>query len=883
MPQNKIEILIIADGKKAHATLVTTGKDVKQLGDATKQADTKTSGFGKSVLSLQSALSALGLGAVVAQTINFATESFKAAAAAERLGAATNNLAEGIGSTGDQMVNAITAASLETISKTDAMTAANKAMMFGLVENSDQMARLTEVAVTLGAAMGQDAGKSMDDLTTALGRQSPMILDNLGITLKLEEAYKIYAAQLGKTVDALTEQEKKQAFVTAALIKGEERVKELGGVTLDSAGKTEQLSAAWSDFTVAFGGLMTQMSGGIQTLTAFIRKLEEGAEAWQYVFGQALPAIQEYNIEMMKADEVTAETVYSLTGSTAALAAMGAEEEQAAQYARMYAQSMQGLAEAQIQAKDSSITLQAATEETNEAIQSSTDIYAMTGEAATQHYKEIGEAAMAAAEKEKEALRSVANESASFYLSLRELQQGRLEDEAEFSSQLAGIQSSAAEKTKEQATALSEELAKIEQERADKLHWVMTGAHARTEEENAAALAHWNTHYDELKATAETKTREKTDAILAEQGRAEAAAKAARDKEKAEYQKHLDDLKIKTALSMLETTGQLEQLTGLVGISAGEAADLISAGVLPVTQQLGVAMQDTLGNLESNMEAAASTATANQDIIQGALAGTLGTMEELGTSTTANVTAAVEGFGTQLPASINSTNQAATAFTTNTTAGMQTMMTEAVMPFDEEIVLLTEEKIPMLESVYLQAMLLMQEATQQLTSLVLELGAALAAAQAAAERMAKALVDGMKEAKGAIKATKEELHRTSREITEQLVPAILLAIEAFNEMTSAANAAAHAAQSVTHAAVEAGVGFQHGTPPGGFLVPPSYGTDEFMARFSGGERIFAYPNDRVPSRQQTTNYYFNQTINPARYDGATAAADFRTAQILLGA
>ena len=31
--------------------------------------------------------------------------------------------------------------------------------------------------------------------------------------LKLEEAYRIYAAQLGKNVDALTEQEKKQAFV----------------------------------------------------------------------------------------------------------------------------------------------------------------------------------------------------------------------------------------------------------------------------------------------------------------------------------------------------------------------------------------------------------------------------------------------------------------------------------------------------------------------------------------------------------------------------------------------------------------------------------------------------------------------------------------------
>ena len=55
MPQNKIEIIIIADGKKAAGVIKTTGEDVEKLGDATKQADTSTSGFGKSVLSLQTA------------------------------------------------------------------------------------------------------------------------------------------------------------------------------------------------------------------------------------------------------------------------------------------------------------------------------------------------------------------------------------------------------------------------------------------------------------------------------------------------------------------------------------------------------------------------------------------------------------------------------------------------------------------------------------------------------------------------------------------------------------------------------------------------------------------------------------------------------------
>ena len=47
--------------------------------------------------------------------------------------------------------------------------------------------------------MGQDATKSLDDLITALGRSSPMILDNLGLSVKLGEANEKYAQKLGKT------------------------------------------------------------------------------------------------------------------------------------------------------------------------------------------------------------------------------------------------------------------------------------------------------------------------------------------------------------------------------------------------------------------------------------------------------------------------------------------------------------------------------------------------------------------------------------------------------------------------------------------------------------------------------------------------------------
>ena len=99
----------------------------------------------------------------------------------------------------------------------EAMQAANKAMLLDLGLTDAQMGDLAATATVLGRAMGQDANKSLDDLITALGRSSPMILDNLGITVNVSKANEVYAKTLGKSADALTDAEKKQAFMNAAL------------------------------------------------------------------------------------------------------------------------------------------------------------------------------------------------------------------------------------------------------------------------------------------------------------------------------------------------------------------------------------------------------------------------------------------------------------------------------------------------------------------------------------------------------------------------------------------------------------------------------------------------------------------------------------------
>lgn len=647
-------------------SLAQSGKSSKQFADGTNQAGKQAGGFGKNLLSVQSALAGLGLGFTVNELIRFGTEAFNAAAQAERLGTATDNLAKGIGASGQEMVDAITEASLGTVSKIGAMEAANKALLFDLVENSDQMAEMTQIAITLGAAMGQDATKSLDDLTTALGRQSPMILDNLGITLKLEEAYRIYAAQLGKNVEALTEQEKKQAFVNAALIKGREKVEELGGVTLDTAGKTEQMSAAWSDFTVAFGGLLTELSGGIVAVTEFVRKLEEGAEAWKWVF-DARREIRAYHEEMKTAEIVTEAGIKAtqqandafliMSGTTAeaaeALQEQAKAEQEATRFGNMYAESGRIIAEVNRQEKT-------AVDETTEAVRSSADIHVLSGEVAAAAYREIGEAAMAAAEEAAKARDQLVAQTGDFILSFRESREEAVQSEQEFNARIAQIRSGAAEETKAADSKLSEELIALEQEREEKLHWVLTGAHARTQEENAADLAHWNAHFDTLVADTTTKFGEQTAAIDAERTKQQASAQAARDQELAEQQEHLNQLKLNAALATLETTGQLAQFTGGLAVSAQQAADLIEAGILPVTDELAAAIQNTLGQLQAQEAATASQATSNQAILQDALSGTLVPLDEQAIA-----------MGTTLPASATATQNAMMTMNQEAQLGLQ--------------------------------------------------------------------------------------------------------------------------------------------------------------------------------------------------------------------
>ena len=144
-----------------------------------------------------------------------------------------NSLGKSINSTSG-FLRELRKATNGTVDDMDLMKQANNAMMLGIVKSEEEMAELFDTAQRLGQALGQDTVNSIESLVTGMGRQSRLMLDNLGIIVKQEEASKRYALANNIVGRSLTDNEKKLAFNQEALKQSADIVKELGIEHLDT-------------------------------------------------------------------------------------------------------------------------------------------------------------------------------------------------------------------------------------------------------------------------------------------------------------------------------------------------------------------------------------------------------------------------------------------------------------------------------------------------------------------------------------------------------------------------------------------------------------------------------------------------------------------------
>lgn len=200
---------------------------------------------------------------------------------------AFTNLATSQGHDADQMLAKMRELSAGTVSDLNLMKQANQAMLLGLpVERFGEM---LEIARAAAKATGQSMDFMLQSIVTGLGRQSKLMLDNLGIVIKAEDAYEKYAKQLGVTAGDLTEAEKKQAFVNHALDIGTANAKAAGSSSSD-------LGSQWERLKSQAANLATRIA---EKLIPAMNDLVFAGNYWIDVFSKMFPDDANQSVEQL--------------------------------------------------------------------------------------------------------------------------------------------------------------------------------------------------------------------------------------------------------------------------------------------------------------------------------------------------------------------------------------------------------------------------------------------------------------------------------------------------------------------------------------------------------------------------------------------------------
>jgi hypothetical protein len=244
----------MADATSKLNILITAKNETSSV---INQIKTETGGLTSALGGMATALG-VGFGALGAEQLgSMVVDMARAGAEAERLATGFNTLADQAGQSGDAMLAAMQKASQGTISDSQLMLDANKAMLLGVTNNSEQMTQLMEAAAARGHAMGESTAAAFDDIVTGIGRLSPKILDNLGIVLDTKQVYADYAQQLGTTADQLSEAEQKQALLNAVVKDSADLVKANQAAGGDAADNFERMDAAITNAKEALGEMFS--------------------------------------------------------------------------------------------------------------------------------------------------------------------------------------------------------------------------------------------------------------------------------------------------------------------------------------------------------------------------------------------------------------------------------------------------------------------------------------------------------------------------------------------------------------------------------------------------------------------------------------------------
>jgi hypothetical protein len=265
---------------KKNIELVFKTRGAEKAAQQTKTVDSRLVSLGKTALKVGGALFAAkgvirGLGAI--------TTAAEKVSKIKVMTTAFQNMGKQLGFNA-QSLEKLRKATNNTMSDMELLELANNALLLGIVKSDDEMATMFDTAQRLAKALGKDTRYGVESLVTGMGRQSRLMLDNIGIIVKADDAYKAMAKSIGTSVDGLTDAQKKQAFLTATMESAEKKVATLGAEEETTADLTSELKVAFEQLSLELGEranpFVEQFTRGLIKLTNASRDFI-GEESWR--------------------------------------------------------------------------------------------------------------------------------------------------------------------------------------------------------------------------------------------------------------------------------------------------------------------------------------------------------------------------------------------------------------------------------------------------------------------------------------------------------------------------------------------------------------------------------------------------------------------------
>ncbi len=249
----------------------------------------------------------------------------KMGAEVEKTEFAFTQMTAAVGANADQLLSEIRRLTGGTISDFELMQKAAKATTLGIP--IDKVGEFAEIARAAAAAMGESTEFMFDSIVTGTARQSKLILDNLGIIINMEQVYKAETERLGH---ALSETEKKQAFMNAVIESGQDIIKDIGDTSELSSEKFAVFEASVSNLrdTIAailagpIGSMLISLANmadrlrwvleGTNALAEAIQNGDLQLQTWNETFEESIQLMDDYLALMAPAEDKVNEVTEAL-------------------------------------------------------------------------------------------------------------------------------------------------------------------------------------------------------------------------------------------------------------------------------------------------------------------------------------------------------------------------------------------------------------------------------------------------------------------------------------------------------------------------------------------------------------------------------------------